>query len=257
MTASQKPKTPSMTMIIRPGVPEEDVDLFCKRASRVKLSQVVDAVTVKEQLKVEGQARLTLLTVDIRFFLQEEYQAEYDVEPLEILAAFATKFPLTLKRELLKEMKKLDADLRSQMTELGKGKKSRESAENEEEGEDEEAVSTKRKKDDGEGSEVGDGDADGEKRTRQRKEQATYESDEDDMADPEEYGDEDLEAEFATPGEDQPAAKPAQGSFKSEVKKVANVFTQNLHQATSFDFTESGCTFQLEVRYRVPSPQIV
>lgn len=246
-----------MTMKIRPGVPDEDVDLFCKRASCVKLSQVVDSVTVKEQLKVEGQARLTLLTVNILFFSQEEYQAEYDVEPLEILATFATKFPLTLKRELLNEMKKLDADLRSQITELGKGKKAKGSADNEDENEDEEGVSTKRKKDGGEGSEVGDGDADNEKRTRQRREQATYESDEDDMADSEEYGDEDLEAEFAIPGEDQPAAQPAQGSFKSEVKKVANVFTQNLHQATSFDFTESGCMFQLEVGCRVPSLQTV
>jgi hypothetical protein len=249
MTASQKPKTPSMTMKVRPGVPQEDINLFCKRASRVKLSQVVDNVVVREELKVEGQARRTQLTVDIKFFSQEEYQAEYDVEPLEILAAFATKFPLTLKKEILKEMKKLDADLRGQIADLGKGKKASENADDEA-GEDEEAESTKKKKDANEGSEVGDGDADDEKHTRQRKEQATYDSDDNDMEDPEEYGDEDLEAEFASPSandEDQLVEKKAQGSFKSEVKKVAGVFTQNFHQATSFEFTESGCTFQLEV----------
>lgn len=252
MTASQKPKTPFMTMIIRPGVPQEDVDLFCKRASRVKLSQVVDSVVVREKLKVEGQVRRTQLTVDIKFFSQEEYQAEYDVEPLEILAAFATKFPLTLKKEMLKEMKKLDADLRRQMADLGKGKKSREGADDDEAGEDEEGESTKRKKDTGEGSEVGDGDADDEKRARQQKEQATYDSDEGDMEDPEEYGDADLEAEFASPDENQSVEKKTKGSLKAEVKKVADLFIQNLHQTTSFEFTATGCTFQLEFLSDIP-----
>jgi hypothetical protein len=249
MTASQKPKTPSMTMKIRPGVLQEDIDLFCKRASRVKLSQVVDRVVVREKLKVEGQARRTQLTVDIKFFSKDEYLAEYDVEPLEILAAFATKFPLTLKKEMLKEMKKLDADLRDQIAELGKGKKAKGSADDEETGDEEEGQSTKKKKDADEESELGDGDADDEKRARQRKEQTTYESDESDHGDPEEYGDEDLEAEFASTNandETQPMEK-TKGSFKSEVKKVAGIFTHNLHQATLFEFSESSCTFQLEV----------
>jgi hypothetical protein len=248
MTASQKPKTPSMSMRVRPAVSQEDIDLFCKRASRVKLSQVVDSVVVREELKVEGEARRTQLTVDIKFFSQEEYQTEYDVNPLEILTAFATKFPLTLKKEMLKEMKKLDADLRSQIADLGKGRKARENAD-EDVGEDEEGESAKKKKAAEEESEVGDGDAEDEKRARQRKEQTTYDSDDNDMDDPEEDG-HDLEAEFASPSannEDQQAEKKMQGSFKSEVKKVASVFTQNLHQATSFEFTESGCTFQLEV----------
>jgi DNA-directed RNA polymerase I subunit RPA1 len=249
MTASQKPKTPSMTMKVRPGVSQEDIDLFCKRASRVKLSQVVDSVVVREKLKVEGQARRTQLTADIKFFSKDEYQAEYDVEPSEILAAFATKFPLTLKKEMLKEMKKLDADLRDQIAELGKGKKAKDSA-GDEEADEEEGEPTKKKKDADQDSELGDGDADDEKRARQRKEQTTYESDESDNEDPEEYGDEDLEAEFTSTGandEAQPVGKETKGSFKSEVKKVADIFTHNLHQATSFEFSESGCTFQLEV----------
>jgi DNA-directed RNA polymerase I subunit RPA1 len=258
MTASQKPKTPSMTMKIRPGTPQEDIDLFCKRASRVKLSQVVDSVVVREELKVEGRARRTQLTADINFFPQDEYQAEYDVDPLDILEVFATKFPLMLKKEILKEMKKLDADLRGQIADLGKGKKAKEGADDEEAGEDEEGDSTKKKKDAGEGSEVGDGDADDEKRARQRKEQASYDSDEGDMDDPEEYRDDDLEAEFASPGadhEDQLVEEGVQESFQSKVKKVTDVFTRNLHQATSFKFTESDCTFQLEVSLHDPSSQ--
>lgn len=251
MTASQKPKTPSMAMKVRPGTSPEDVDLFCKQASRVKLSQVVDNVTVKERLTVDGQARRTQFTVDIKFFPEEEYLAEYHVTPLEILAAFATKFPLMLKKEMQLEMKKLDADLRSQIAELGKGKKvTSHGGDGEEEEEEEEDGTARKKKAADEGSEVGDGDADDEKRARQKKEQTSYESDESDNEDAEEYGDADLEAEFASQvGSDDEGAKVKKvpSSFKNHVKKISDLFMGHLHQATSFDFSPSGCTFQLEV----------
>ena len=105
MTASQKPKTPSMTMKVRKGVSADDIALFCKRASRLTLSQIVDLVTVKERLVVEGDARRTRFAVNLAFFPRDEYAAEYDVEPAEILAAFATRFPLTLTQELQAELK--------------------------------------------------------------------------------------------------------------------------------------------------------
>ncbi|KAF9464350.1 hypothetical protein BDZ94DRAFT_1162001 [Collybia nuda] len=249
MTASQKPKTPSMVMKVRPGTPPEDVDMFCKQASRVKLSQVVDSVTVREKLTVEGQARRTQFTVDIKFFPEEEYLAEYDVTALEILAVFATKFPLMLKKEMQLEMKKLDADLRSQISELGKGKKvtSRE-------GEEEEELAGQKKKDVDEESEVGDGDADDEKRARQKKEQTSYESDDSDPETVDEYGDADLEAEFASQvGSDEDVVvRKVSSSFNSHIKKVSGLFMGHLYQATSFDFSPSGCTFRLEFRPDMP-----
>ena len=122
MTASQKPKTPSMTMKVKDGVSEADIKTFCKRASRVTLAQLVEGVVVNEQLRVEGQARRTQFTVDLNFFPKEEILEEHDVDPLDILSVFATKFPLLLKKELQNELKKLDADLKSQIAELGKGK---------------------------------------------------------------------------------------------------------------------------------------
>ncbi|GLB34003.1 putative DNA-dependent RNA polymerase [Lyophyllum shimeji] len=257
MTASQTPKTPSMTMKVRLGTPAADIDTFCKRASRVKLSQVVDSVTVKEQMIVEGQARRTRFTIDIKFFPKEEYVAEYDTDPLEILASFATRFPLTLKKEIQAELKKLDADLRSQIAELGKGKKVRSREGDGEEGEEEEAEAPKRRRDADEESEVGDGDAEDEKRARQRKEQATYESDESDDEGAEEYGDAALEAEFASDvgsvdGDVETVKKKADMSLKSEVSRVRDSFMTNLNQATMFSFAEAGCTFQLEFRMDMP-----
>ena len=245
MTASQKPKTPSMAMTVRPGISLSDVDTFCKKASRLVLSQVVDSVTVKERLTVNGDARRTEFTIDITFFPQDEYEAEYDVEPSEILSAFATKFPLILKKEIQADMKKLDVDLRSQITELGKAKtvRDRTSTRGGEEGDDEEG-SGGNKNDDG-NSEAGDGDAGDAKRSRQKKEQTSYESDEDVDA----YDDDALEAEFAD-GTDENGEEDEESEaneLQDQVTTVADLFKGNFHHATEFSFRESGCNIQLQV----------
>ncbi|KAJ6598841.1 hypothetical protein DFH09DRAFT_1388152 [Mycena vulgaris] len=259
MTASQKPKTPSMTMAVRPGIPSEDIDIFCKRASRVTLAQVVESVTVRERLTVEGEARRTQFTIDLAFFPKKEYISEYDIDPTEILACFATKFPLTLKKEIQAEMKKLDADLKSQIRELGQGKKTKagERAEAEDDNADEPQPS-KKKNDDDDESEAGDGDADDEKRARQKKQQATYDDDEEDEDDGEEaLDDADIEAAYASDTPDVPKKKLQSLSMAKRVSTVSDNFTKNLQHATSFSFDESKCTFQLQFRPDMPKLLLV
>jgi DNA-directed RNA polymerase I subunit RPA1 len=253
MTASQKPKTPSMSMEVRPGVSDKDIDIFCKRASRVTLAQVVENVTVRERLTVEGEARRTQFTIDLSLYPKKEYLSEYDIEPLEILACFTTKFPLTLKKEMQNEMKKLDADLKSQIRELGQGKKQKpragEQAEADDDG-DEPTSSKSKKKDDDDESEAGDGDADNEKRARQKKQQATYDDDEEDEEDEDEpLNDDDIEAAYASDAPEVPKKKLKSLSTAKRVSAVADAFTRNLQHATSFSFDESKCTFQLQVSF--------
>ncbi|KAJ7498705.1 hypothetical protein FB451DRAFT_1202781 [Mycena latifolia] len=253
MTASQKPKTPSMTMAVRPGIASEDIDIFCKRASRVTLAQVVENVTVCERLTVDGEARRTQFTIDLAFFPKKEYLSEYDVDPTEILACFTTKFPLTLKKEIQAEMKKLDADLKSQIKELGQGKKSKagEQADADDNDDDDDDPKPRRKKnDDDEESEAGDGDADDEKRARQRKQQATYDDDDDDEDNEEGENaleDADIEAAYASDTPDVPKKKKLQGLSRDRVATVSDIFMKNLQHATSFSFDESKCTFQLQI----------
>lgn len=238
-------------MRVRSGTSQKDIDIFCKRASRVTLSQIVDTVSVLEELKSQGEARRTQYTIDISFFPKDEYQAEYDVEPLEILGTFATKFPLILKKEMQVEMKKLDANLKSQIAELGQGRKSRSGGADAGEDEEGDGEVPSKKKGDDEGSEVGDGDADDEKRARQKKQQATYDSDEENDAEDEEaYDDAAIEAAFASDAEEEEETvkkKSRSSGFKAEVNTVSDLFTRNLRYATSFTFAENGCTFQLEV----------
>lgn len=239
MTASQKPKTPSMSMKVKRGVQLQDIKSFCKRASRVTLSQVVDEVIVKEKLK-PGTG--TEFTIEIKFFPKEEYAEEYDVDPADILTIFAVKFPLTLKKEIQSEMRKLDADLKSQIADLGKGKKVRaQDGEGAEDDADEEAP-TRRKNADDE-SDAEEGNADDEKRTRQRKEQVSYESEEDSQ-DEEAFDDAAIEAAYAEES-DQEAVPEEAGQSKA----ISDLFHRNLNHATSFDFNESHCVFTLEASH--------
>jgi len=252
MTASQKPKTPSMSMEVTSGVSKSDVDVFCKRASKLALSQLVDSVTVKERLIVQSDARRTEFLIDIAFFPAEEYTNEYDILPEEVLAVFGTKFPLIFKKEIQLEMKKLDADLRGQITQLGKGKTSKEPVVGEAEAEGDEGDGPSRGKDDDDRSEQGDGDAVDAKRARQQKEQASYESDEDSERDG--FDDAAIEAAYASDADN--GAGEGEGNddrigrrttIPHQTQIVADLFTKNFPQATSFTFKESRCSIRLEV----------
>ena len=249
MTASQKPKTPSMTMKVRRGVSPRDVSLFCKRVSRITLSQIVDNVIVHEQLRVEHEARRTQFTVNVTFYPKHEYQEEHDLQPAEILAAFGVKFPLNLKKEMMNEMKKLDADLKNQMAQLGHGKKVR-SKDGEAEEEDDEPSG---KKNADQESEAGDGDADEVKHSKQKKQQATYDSDdEDDGEEDKPYDDAALEAADASDDhhldvDERFLRKPKSMSLKALVPRISGLFQRHFQHATAFDFDESQCTFKLEV----------
>ena len=84
-----------------------------------------------------------------------------------------------------------------------------------------------------------------------------YEDDEDEEDDDEaqgEMGEEELEAAFASDDEEEKVQKEVQGAKKrgiaKQVDKVRNIFKKNLVQAVDFDFTESNCTFQIEVSGR-------
>lgn len=271
MTASTKPKTPSMTMTIPASIPIPSIDSFCKKASRLTLSQVIDVVTVTESLIVnpnDQSTRTKHFTIDLAFFPASEYTTEYDVTPKDILAVFGAMFPLILRKEIVAEMKKLDEDLKNQMAELGKGKNpSGDEAPGggDDDGEVNDSAEPKGRsgKDDDEASEVGDGDASGEKRRRQAKQVATYESDDDEdenVASEDEFGDAGVEAAYADKGdsddEDEDGEKNSKkskvpGSLKAAVAKVEQEFLQHFPQATSFKFTEAGSTIELEVSFRL------
>ncbi|KAG7096730.1 hypothetical protein E1B28_004143 [Marasmius oreades] len=263
MTASQKPKTPSMTMRLRAGTLQEDVDRFCKRATKLTLSQIIERIAVTEKLQTNGDARRRLYTVEIFFFPREEYEAEYDTDPTEVLSSFGVKFPLTLKKEITAELKRVDADMRSQISQLGQGKKSKSKDRDTAEGDDDEEPRSTRK--DNDESEAGDGDADEAKRARQQKQQVSYESDDDFEDNDEEmvlYNDEELEAEYAdemevAQDETDPEVKYKTKSFNAYVKRVGDMFQRNFQLTNSFEFECSKVTIVLNFPTDLPKLLLV
>ncbi|KDQ64322.1 hypothetical protein JAAARDRAFT_187666 [Jaapia argillacea MUCL 33604] len=250
MTASTKPKTPSMRISSRKGVSAPEVDVYCKKASRLSLSQIVDAVSVKECFVINGAARNKQYTINIQFYPEAEYTAEYDVKYSEILAVFGSRFPLILKKEIMTEMKKLDSDLKSQISQLGKGKLVREKAGGGGDDEDDdEGDAAPAKGADDDRSEVGDGDAEEVKQAAKKKEQATYESDEDEGSGDESEGAA-IEAAYAEDDDVVMAKEPTKktllsSSLQEQVSKVEHHFMQQFSQATAFKFNKSGCVIEL------------
>lgn len=244
MTASTKPKTPSMRITVRPGCSVEEIRKFCKAASRLTLSQVVESVVVTEKLVAEQGRRNKVFTIKINFFPEEEYRAEYDITPAEIKGSFGTKFAQVMKKEIQMELKKLDADLKNQISALGKGKAVREPRGNggaaAEEAEDDEPAAPA---DDG-SSEVGDGDADTAKRARQQAEHVSYESDEESDG---ELGDEAIETIHAELEEKKEAEEDEEKSKAKAQSSVEQLFYLNLPAASSFKFMAKRCTIQLTV----------
>ena len=258
MTASRQPKTPSMTITAARGISADQADSFARRASRLTLSQVVEKVTVEERLTVNNRARRKVFTIDIAFYPEQEYRTEFDVSPMELVHTFGNRFPLTLKREIQLEIKRLTADIKRQTDEIGKGRVipraeggASGAAETAEEDVDADVGEPAPRDDDNE-SEVGDGDASKEKSQRQKQQQTSYESDEDmDTEDDIEPPEAELEAASALDVEK--AAKELEKKpgkkvkLKEAVGQVEQAFLENFPDATSFDFSPSRCVVVLEV----------
>jgi DNA-directed RNA polymerase I subunit RPA1 len=239
-----------MTMIVQQGVPPESIDLFCKRANRVTLSQVVENIVIRESLCKEGETRRIRFIIDINFYPKEEYQEEHGLEPSDILSSFQYRFPVGLKKEIAVELKKLDADMKNQIAQLGIGKKVSSKDVEGEGGEDDEGPVKVRGEDE---ESVGDADAEDEKRARQKKQQATYESgsEDEEVEDLAEYDDDAIEAEYAGgdlgPDSTDAVTKKSKSSLKTLLTEASEGFQRHLQQCTSFDFDASKCSFTLEV----------
>ena len=268
MTASIKPKTPTMTLPVAPNVSLSAIDEFCKKASRLTLSQVVDVVTVEETLVTLNDARSRNFKVTIELFPRTQYEEEYKVQPKHILKAIGSAFGGVLKKEIQVELKKLGADLKAQVAGIGKGQAPRREVDGAAIGDDDDGdadadadVEAPAHRDDV--SEIGDGDADDAKRARQQRELSSYDDDEDDDDEGSSNADQAvnaLEAEFASDDEGAAAAavqeaklSQNEGSLK-ELLAEANVsFFHACDIAVQDSLTfqsknKSQCTFSLTVR---------
>ena len=266
MTASTKPKTPMMSLPIRKGTPAKDVKAFCQKTSRLKLSYLVDKVTVVERITGVASSRHKVFSVTIHFFPPEEYLEEHSLTEFELGEALKRKFPQALKRAIINEFHKIDSDFKTQLSTIGEGKAIR-NRPGGQEGDDE------FEDDDRDGdSEVGDGDADADKRRSKRKEQATYDDDDggaeevnsDAGADNDPIVDEAaLETQFADPtseaeGDDAALEDNEEDKWPALVQKIQDAFLTELpSRDDSFSFDDPKVLkFDLKVRRLLASRRV-
>ena len=222
MTASQDIKTPTMNLPILETVSDDHLKTFCQSSTRLVLSQVLDDVHVFERLSPKtsetNYSRQKTYTVRLNLFPRSDYEAEYSIQPEQIIVGITKTFVPMLDKAILKEIKQNDKEIKSQAGDMGKGKKEKKRG-GKSSGADEdgagEADAGVVGRDDGE--EI-DGDADDERRQRQGDEEATYDEDEDD--DKEDDAEEALEAKFKEDDEDRESSDEEDSDAESEDEEV-------------------------------------
>ncbi|KAI0221375.1 hypothetical protein L0F63_002357 [Massospora cicadina] len=80
MTASQTIKTPSMTLAIKPEISDAARDTFCRRATKLRLSEVTNEIEVTESIaKGPGGYVVKEYRVLLKFYPEAEYASEFSI----------------------------------------------------------------------------------------------------------------------------------------------------------------------------------
>jgi DNA-directed RNA polymerase I subunit RPA1 len=264
MTASSKPKTPSMKLPIFDHVPEPELAMFIKDAKKVVLSELVEKVTVTENLSIKtvenGHSRLRTYTVLLDFYPAEEYLEEHNLTPQQILESLPQSFGLHVRNEVLRELKEVGKMMKNDLEGIGKGKAIRiaKGSVNEHLAEDIEDAGDAAAGDDAE-SDAGDGDAGDEKRAAKQKEVATYDNESDAGSDRDL---DDIEGDFpADVDADEAATLAAQAAELAERnEEISATFCMAAKYVSKFTFdTKAGasCQFDLQVRHLLLHPVLI
>jgi len=248
MTASKKPATPTMKLLLRDSTRDEDVEPFIKTVSRVTLSQVVERVTVTEQLSGKtDMARQRRYTVLVELYPSKEYETEYEINPKQVHESLAFNFSQQLTKEIKAEITRA---IKSQEDNLnvGQGKKMNLKGDHGEVAGDEDAPTNQRR---GRDDELDDDDGDAYQAKRQQQtRQLDYEDDEDaesGIADYEDYVERDAGGEDEEGVEKDPMEK---AQIDQEADLLSEAFKKWCKYATSFSFDNHGgrsAQFDLEV----------
>jgi len=253
MTAAVNPKTPMMHLPVHKGTSLLDVERFCQQSSRLTLSHLIEHIVVSEQIRNTNDMRKKLFTVNIVFYPKKELMDVHYVT-LSQLAVALEGLAAGLKRDISMEFKRLEADLKAQAANVGKGQTVKDTPDTVE---DENAVDQPARD---EVSEAGDGDAEEEKRESRAKEQTTYdeeEGDDPDTEDEEEGAAPDAAAlEAYVSDEEIGSQEPMEtdqiigDNWQGPMEEAQSAFALSLPLVpNSFSFDEkAGLRFDLEVR---------
>lgn len=100
MTASAKISTPTMTLTLRDrdSVSDHSAAVFVKRCSKLMLSEVIDKVTIQEELTKNSK----IYRIRLDLFPRAEYEEEYSIKKKTVAHALKEAFVGTLERTVNK-----------------------------------------------------------------------------------------------------------------------------------------------------------
>ncbi|KAL7780875.1 beta and beta-prime subunits of DNA dependent RNA-polymerase [Trichoderma afarasin] len=120
MTASKTISTPAMTLYPNAELSEEDTEIFTKSISVLRMSQVLDGVTVEEMVgkgKLRGLAKI--YKIKLKFFPAAEYSTTYAVTVSDIMGTVEKKLLRTILSIMKREVKKRQSQSTMATPEIG------------------------------------------------------------------------------------------------------------------------------------------
>ncbi|GES96144.1 DNA-directed RNA polymerase I complex large subunit Nuc1 [Rhizophagus clarus] len=113
MTASADIKTPVMALPLRNHISSEEAEKFCQEISKLNLAEVIEQMTVYEQItrkKVDSGSdettiRKKIYTIHMKFYPKHEYEEEFNIISRNIEDAIELKFIRHLESFIKKEVK--------------------------------------------------------------------------------------------------------------------------------------------------------
>lgn len=109
MTASTKIKTPLMSLPVLPTVSDGEAVEFCKFASKLNLSHIVESVNVRETLSGKDPntgARSKVYVLRVTFWKRQEYAEEYDMSEHQLEQVIERKFVPMLEKAITHDLRK-------------------------------------------------------------------------------------------------------------------------------------------------------
>ncbi|KAL2170041.1 hypothetical protein VTG60DRAFT_5381 [Thermothelomyces hinnuleus] len=120
MTASTKPSTPSMTLVLNEELSEQDGERFAKSISVLPLAHVTKEAVVRERVgRGIGYALAKSFEIRLRFFEADEYIKMYAITIADVLNTVERKFIPLLSALTRKEIKKKQKQNSAATPEIG------------------------------------------------------------------------------------------------------------------------------------------
>lgn len=267
MTASANISTPTMTLTLRDSVSNHGAEVFAKRCSKLMLSEVIDKVTIQEELTKNSK----IFKIRLDLFPRAEYEEEYSIKKKTVAIALKEAFVGALERTVNKVLNPKRTKSKERigkddaMPDVGASA-----------GTIEEAARTERNK--GESDEESDGDdeddATNAKQRSRKSEAVSYENpddgeeeiaknaqDESDDQEDSDYTDEGLgrdgsARDAADSGESDGAAYKQKPTKAASKKKV--VLKNTSENVSRFEFDEKdGQWFEVDLEYPAEAPKVL